>query len=69
LTPSWNGVVLNEVYPWGTIRVPTPEVNVATMNQLSDSEKSRIFALSVVMQRLLGYETFWAGSKTSPLAA
>jgi hypothetical protein len=64
LTPSWNGVVLKEVYPWGTIRVPTPEVNVATMNQLSDDEKTRIFALSVVMQRMLGYENFWAGAKT-----
>jgi hypothetical protein len=58
-------VVLKEVYPWGTIRVPTPEVNVATMNQLSDNEKSRIFALSVVMQRILGYETFWAGAKST----
>jgi hypothetical protein len=65
LTPSWNGVVLKEVYPWGTIRIPTPDVNVATMNQLSDNEKSRIFALSVVMQRMLGYESFWAGAKTT----
>ena len=27
---------LKEVYPWGTIRIPTPEVNVATMNQLTE---------------------------------
>jgi hypothetical protein len=65
LTPSWNGVVLQEVYPWGTIRIPTPEVNVATMNQLTDEQKLRIFKLSVVMQRILGYENFWAGAKTA----
>ena len=41
LYPSWNAQKLQEVYPWGTIRIPTPEVNVATMNQLSDSEKAR----------------------------
>jgi hypothetical protein len=62
LYPSWNGVELKEVYPWGTVRIPTPEVNVATMNQLSDEEKGQIFSLSVVMQRLLGYEQFWASS-------
>jgi hypothetical protein len=61
LYPSWNAQKLQEVYPWGTIRVPTPEVNVATMNQLTDSEKARIKALSIVMQRALGYESFWAG--------
>jgi hypothetical protein len=61
LYPSWNGVELKEVYPWGTIRIPTPEVNVATMNQLSDDEKAQIKSLSIVMQRVLGYENFWAG--------
>src|SRR5262249_42209072 len=29
--PSWNGREMKQVYPWGTIRVPTPEANVATM--------------------------------------
>jgi len=62
LYPSWNGVELKEVYPWGTVRIPTPEVNVATMNQLTDEEKGHIFSLSVVMQRILGYEQFWASS-------
>src|SRR5262249_21273339 len=41
LYPSWNGAKLEEVYPWGTIRIPTPEANVATMNLLSGDEKSR----------------------------
>ena len=62
LYPSWNGKKLEQVYPWGTIRVPTPEVNVATMNQLSESEKAQIKSLSIVMQRQLGYENFWGGA-------
>jgi len=61
LYPSWNGQKLEQVYPWGTIRIPTPAVNVATMNQLSDAEKSHIKSLSIVMQRQLGYEKFWMG--------
>jgi hypothetical protein len=69
LQPSWNGVKLAEVYPWGTIRVPTPEVNVATMNQLSDDEKAQIKSLSIVMQRALGYENFWGGQAGVHLAA
>src|SRR5947209_3443538 len=31
LYPSWNGAKLVEVYPWGTVRTPTTEANVATM--------------------------------------
>ncbi len=60
LAPSWNSTVLREVYPWGTIRVPTPDVNVATMNELSESEKAEITRLSIVMQRVLGYDKFCA---------
>lgn len=62
LYPSWNGQKLEEVYPWGTIRIPTPEVNMATMNQLSDDEKNRMRSLTVVMARLLGYQQLWVGS-------
>jgi hypothetical protein len=58
--PSWNGEELKQVYPWGTIRIPTPEVNVATMNELSESEKAEITRLSIVMQRIIGYEKFAA---------
>jgi hypothetical protein len=62
LEPSWNGKKLEQVYPWGTIRVPTTEVNVATMNQLNDAEKAQIKSLSIVMMRQLGYENFWMGA-------
>ena len=32
---SWNGSELKEVYPWGTIRTPTPEANLATAKELT----------------------------------
>ncbi len=40
--PSWNGNVLNEVYPWGTIRVPTPEQNAKEVQSLSPQERDDI---------------------------
>jgi hypothetical protein len=63
LYPSFNGKKLEQVYPWGTIRVPTPEVNVATANELTDAEKAEIKSLSLVMQRQLKYENFWTASE------
>ena len=40
--PSWNGQVLTEVYPWGTIRVPTPEQNRREAGSLSPAERDEI---------------------------
>lgn len=40
--PSWNGNVLNEVYPWGTIRVPTPEQNAKEVQSLTPAERDDI---------------------------
>src|SRR5262249_24876375 len=56
--PSWNGRTMKQVSPWGTIRAPTPEVNQATMDELSDAEKAEIRWLSFLMQQSLGYENF-----------
>jgi len=36
--PSWNGNELQEVYPWGTIRTPTPEANLATARELTPAQ-------------------------------
>jgi len=58
LHPSFNGVKLEQVYPWGTIRIPTPEANLATANELSAAQKREIETETRVMQRLLGYEGF-----------
>jgi len=40
--PSWNGTRLDEVYPWGTIRTPTPEANRTTAELLSPAERSEV---------------------------
>ena len=41
-SPSWNGSSLTEVYPWGTIRTPTPEANLATARELSAAQTEEI---------------------------
>jgi hypothetical protein len=41
-TVSWNGQALKEVYPWGTIRTPTPDANVATARELSRAQVEEI---------------------------
>jgi hypothetical protein len=58
LHPSFNGVKLEQVYPWGTIRIPTPEANLATANELSAAQKAAIRTETRVMLGLLGYERF-----------
>jgi hypothetical protein len=39
---TWNGGELTEVYPWGTIRTPTPEANLATARELSAAQVDEI---------------------------
>jgi hypothetical protein len=41
-TPSWNGIPLDEIYPWGTIRKPTPQANRSTVEELSRQERDEI---------------------------
>jgi hypothetical protein len=67
LYPSWNGIKLEEVYPWGTIRIPTPAANLATMNQLADEEINKIWSLSSVMQKQVGYENFRSMVERNPV--
>lgn len=56
--PSWNGQVLEEVYPWGTIRQATPDKNKATARELSDREKDEIRARTWQYLEALDYKTF-----------
>jgi hypothetical protein len=44
--PSWNGVTLDEVYPWGTIRRASPQANRATADELSPQERADVEALA-----------------------
>jgi len=41
-TPSWNGYQMSEVYPWGTIRIPTLEENLKRATELKEEEKQEI---------------------------
>jgi hypothetical protein len=40
--PSWNGIPLSEVAPWGTIRSATPDANRATAHELSADERAEV---------------------------
>jgi hypothetical protein len=41
--PSWNGKRLKEVYPWGTVRIPTEEANLTTAMELEKREINEIY--------------------------
>ncbi|HTA60976.1 MAG TPA: sulfotransferase [Bacteroidia bacterium] len=41
--PSWHGEELKEVYPWGTVRIPTEEANLKTAKELSKEEIKEIY--------------------------
>lgn len=56
--PSWNGAELAQVYPWGTIRTPTPEANRATGAELSADERGQVAARAGPYLELFGYDAF-----------
>jgi hypothetical protein len=56
--PTWNSKVLDQVYPWGTVRTPTTEANVATANELSTAEKDEIRLRTEPLLNVLGYHNF-----------
>jgi hypothetical protein len=58
LYPSFNGEKLVEVFPWGTIRLPTPEANLATANELTAAQKKEMRSLTGVMMKPFGYDSF-----------
>jgi hypothetical protein len=56
--PSWNGTVLEEVYPWGTIRKATPEANRATAMELSDEERDEVRVRAANYLEVFDYKGF-----------
>ncbi|MFN8061526.1 MAG: sulfotransferase [Vicinamibacterales bacterium] len=54
-TPSWNGAALDQVYPWGTIRRPTAEANLATARELSEDERAQVAAAAGLHLDHFGY--------------
>jgi len=57
--PSFNGNRLDQIMPWGTIRVPSGDSNVATAGELSRQEKLQIRTETEVLLPLLGYGDFY----------
>lgn len=56
--PTWNSNVLEQVYPWGTVRTPTPEANRATADELSAAEKDEIRQRTRPLLDIFGYTNF-----------
>jgi hypothetical protein len=56
--PSWNGNVLDEVYPWGTIRRASPEANRATALELSEGERAEVRSRAWPYLETLDYKSF-----------
>ena len=55
---SWNGAQLQEVYPWGTIRVPTPEANRQTALELTPEQIEEIRRRAEPYLKVFDYEDF-----------
>jgi hypothetical protein len=57
-TISWNGAALEQVYPWGTIRTPTPEANLRTAQELSPAQIAEIRARAQPYLEAFDYKGF-----------
>jgi hypothetical protein len=56
--PTWNGIALDEIYPWGTIRKATPKANCATAEELSDQERAAVRAYAWQYLETFDYKGF-----------
>jgi hypothetical protein len=65
--PSWNSKALDQVFPWGTIRTPTPEANRATAGELSSEEQQEIRLRTWQYLEPLGYEEFLEQGPSEPV--
>ncbi len=57
-TASWNGTALENISPWGTIRIPTPKGNRETAMELDLAEREDIGRRAGPYLREFGYERF-----------
>jgi hypothetical protein len=57
-TPTWNGTALEQVYPWGTIRTPTPAANRATAAELSAAEQAEVRSRAWQYLEVFDYKSF-----------
>jgi len=59
--PTWNGNLLQEVYPWGTIRRASEEANKATANELSRREMEAVRNWAGHYLEIFDYKSFVSG--------
>lgn len=57
--PSWNGTKLKQVYPWGTVKIPSAKVNFETAKELTISEKNEIFLRTENLITEFDYKEFY----------
>ncbi len=57
--PSWNGEKLKEVFPWGTIKIPTEEANLKTAKELNKDEIKEIYSRTKMYIDALDYKNFY----------
>ncbi|KKT25823.1 MAG: hypothetical protein UW11_C0023G0013 [Parcubacteria group bacterium GW2011_GWA2_43_9b] len=57
--PSWNGQRLKQVYPWGTIKIPTERINIATARELNGPEIEEINLRSGHWLEYFGYDKIY----------
>lgn len=55
--PSWNSEPLKEVYPWGTVRIPTAEVNLQTAKALTQGEIHEIYLRTKLYLNHFNYQS------------
>lgn len=57
--PSFNKEKLSQVYPWGTIKIPTEEVNIETAKELNKKEIEEIYQRTREYIEFFNYETIY----------
>lgn len=57
-TTTWNGEVLQEVFPWGTIRRATTDANIATARELSAAEQDDVTVRAAQYLDIFDFGTF-----------
>jgi hypothetical protein len=67
-TPTWNGAALDQVYPWGTIRAPTPAANHATSHELSREEQTAVSEAAWQYLEPLGYGDYLRAGMPRPVS-
>jgi len=58
MVPSFNGIELKSIAPWGTIRTATLEENRLTANELSLEQKKLVYDITNITHRMMGYDKF-----------